>query len=242
MSSATEGLILLRNAVIVFKEMSEIKLAADKRETLGKKVRFLRRDGITPANIFGRGIKSTAVQIETVSLKQTLRSAGTTSIINLKIKGEKSPQPVIVRSIQRHPLTGDLLHVDLYAVSMSEKIKVEVPLELIGESPAVRELDGILIQNMSSVEVECLPANMPRSIEVDMAKITELDQSLHVSDLTISEDVTILTDPEKVIVVVTGRRVAEIEEEVSEEEAEVGVVGEGEEAPTSEAAEEATEE
>lgn len=249
MSSAIEGLILLHNTVIVFKEMSEITLSANKRNVLGKKVRFLRREGITPANIYGHGIESSAVQIDTASLKNTLSTAGTTSIINLKIKGDKNSKSVIIRDIQRHPLTGDLLHVDLYQVKMAEKIKLEVPLELAGESPAVRELDGIMIQNMSSVEVECLPANMPRSIEVDLATITEIDQSFHVSDLPISEDVTILTDPEKVILVVTGRRAMEIEEEVPEAEAEVEVVGEEEEvekveeeAPKAEAEEEATEE
>ena len=114
-----------------------------------------------------------------------------------------------------------------------------MPLSLVGEAPAVKELDGILLQNMSTVEVECLPGDIPHEIEVDLAGLVKIDQSLHVADLTVGKGVTVLTDPEKAIVLVTGRRIEVIEEEVPEAEAEAEAVPE---AKKEEAAPEASQE
>lgn len=200
--------------------MDKIELPAISRTIMGKKVRFLRREGITPVNLYGHGIESTALQIETHALRQTLAKAGTSSLIALKVDGEKRPRTVIIRDFQRDPLSGELLHADFYQVKLAEKLKLEVPLVLVGEAPAVRDLDGIMLQNLSSLEVECLPANMPHNVEVDLSGLTQIDQALHVKDISVGDGVTVLTDPEKVVVVVTGRRAEVIEEEV-EVEAEV---------------------
>jgi large subunit ribosomal protein L25 len=130
---------------------------------------------------------------------------------------------VVIREIQREPLTGDLLHVDLYEVKMAEKIKLEVPLLFTGEASAVKDRGGILVQNMNSIEVECLPANMPHNIVVDLTVLEEIDQAVHVKDLAVLEGVTILTDPEQSIVQIARSKVeVEIAEEVAaaEEEAE----------------------
>jgi large subunit ribosomal protein L25 len=224
--------------VIVCSGMDQIELSASSREILGKKVRFLRRNGITPANLYGHGIASVPLQIETSVLKHTLARAGTSSLIGLKVDGEKSPRMVIFRDVQRDPLNGQLLHADLYQVRMAEKIKLEVPLVLIGESPAVKDLDGIMLQNLSSLEVECLPANMPHNVEVDLSRLTEIDQGLHVKDLSVSDGITVLSDPEKVVVLITGRR-AEVVEEV---EAEVKAEVEEKEEEAAEAKQEAQEE
>jgi len=197
---------------MVCEKMEKIELKAATRDTLGKKVRFLRREGVTPANIYGHNIESVALQIETTLLKKTIATAGTSSLIALKIDGEKSPRMVLIRGFQRHPLRGDLLHTDFYQVKMAEKIKVEVPLSLVGEAPAVTELDGIMLQDLSSVEVECLPADIPHEIEVALSGLVKIDQALHVADLTVGKGVTILTDPEKVIVIITSRRVEAVEE------------------------------
>ncbi|MEE8373293.1 MAG: 50S ribosomal protein L25 [Dehalococcoidia bacterium] len=208
--------------------MEKIELKAATRDTLGKKVRFLRREGVTPANVYGHNVKSTALQIETALLKRTIATAGTSSLIALKIDGEKSPRMVLIRGYQRHPLRGDLLHTDFYQVKMAEKIKVEVPLSLVGESPAVADLDGIMLQDLSSVEVECLPADIPHLIEVDLSALEKIDQSIHVTDLTVGKSVTILTDPEKVVVIITSRRVeaAEAAEGVPEAGAAAEAAGE----------------
>jgi len=213
---------LLPNLVIVsaWGEMDQIELVAVSRDILGKKVRFLRRQGLIPANLYGHNVESTALQIETSQLKHTLTKAGKSSLIALKVDGTKGPKMVIVRDVQREPLSGELLHVDLYQVKMEEKIKLEVPLLFVGEAPAIKERGGILVQNMSSLEVECLPADMPHNIEVDLSVLEEIDQAVHVKDLRADEGVTILTDPDQAIVQIARSRVeVEIAEEVAAAEA-----------------------
>jgi len=201
--------------------MEQIELSAATRDILGKKVRFLRRQGLTPANLYGRNVESTALQVDTTQLKHTLAKAGKSSLVALKVDSAKRPKMVIIRDIQREPLTGGLLHVDLYQVKMEERIKIEVSLLFVGEAPAIRDRGGILVQNMTSVEVECLPANMPHNIEVDLSVLTELDQAVHVKDLSIDEGVTILTDPEQSIVQIARSKVeVEIAEELMAAEAE----------------------
>ena len=201
--------------------MEQIELSAATRDILGKKVRFLRRQGLTPANLYGHDVKSTALQVDTIQLKHTLAKAGKSSLVALKVDSAKRPKMVIIRDIQREPLTGGLLHIDLFQVKMEERIKIEVSLLFVGEAPAIRDRGGILVQNMNSVEVECLPANMPHNIEVDLSVLQEIDQAVHVKDLSVDEGVTILTDPEQSIIQITRSKVeVEIAEELVAAEAE----------------------
>ena len=246
----TRGLLLLPNLVIVSAcgEMNQIELSAASRDILGKKVRFLRRRGLMPANLYGHNVESTALQIETSQLKHALAQAGKSSLIALKLDGTKRPKMVVVRDVQREPLSGELLHVDLYQVKMEEKIRVEVPLLFVGEAPAIKDRGGILVQNMSSLEVECLPTDMPHNIEVDLSVLKEIDQAVHVKDLRADEGIAILADPDQAIIQIARSRVeVEIAEEVAaaeaEAEAEAEVAAEVEEEkveapePTEEAAE-----
>jgi len=200
-------------------KMEKFELVAHKRETLGKKVRFLRRKGITPVNLYGHGIESSALQIETPALKKTLARAGMTSLVNLKIGSAKRSHMAIVRGVQRDPVKGELLHVDFYQVKMDVKLKIDVPLVLIGKAPAVKDLGGILVQEMSFLDVECLPANMPHSIEADVSGLISLDQAIHVKDLKVGEGVTVLTDPEKTVAKIARARI-EVEEVAPKVEAE----------------------
>ena len=223
--------------------MEQIELSAATRDILGKKVRFLRRQGLTPANLYGRNVKSTALQVDTTQLKHTLAKAGKSSLVALKVDSAKRPKMVIIRDIQREPLTGGLLHVDLYQIKMEKRIKIEVSLLFVGEAPAIRDRGGILVQNMNSVEVECLPANMPHNIEVDLSVLTELDQAVHVKDLSVDEGVTILTDPEQSIVQIARSKVeVEIAEELMAAEAEAEAEAEEEMAEAAETTEVASEE
>ncbi len=201
--------------------MEQIELSAATRDILGKKVRFLRRQGLTPANLYGHDVKSTALQVDTIQLKHTLAKAGKSSLVALKVDSAKRPKMVVIRDIQREPLTGGLLHVDLFQIKMEERIKIEVSLLFVGEAPAIRDRGGILVQNMNSVEVECLPAKMPHNIEVDLSVLQEIDQAVHVKDLSVDEDVTILTDPEQSIIQIARSKVeVEIAEELVAAEAE----------------------
>ena len=204
--------------------MDNIELVAHKRDLLGKKVRFLRRKGITPVSLYGHGIESTSLQIETPALKKALAQAGKTSIIYLKVGSAKRQHMAIVRGIQRDPVKGELLHVDFYQVKMDQKLKIEVPLVLMGKAPAVKELGGILVQEMNSVEVECLPANMCHSIELDISNLVNLDQALHVKDLKVGEGITIVTSPEKVVAKIARLRI-EVVEAVAAPAAEAEVEG-----------------
>jgi large subunit ribosomal protein L25 len=218
--------------------MDKIELSATGRDVLGKKVKSLRREGITPANLYGHNVASTALQIDTDELKHVLARAGKSSLVSLKVDGGKRPRMVIFRDIQRHPLTRSLLHVDLYQVKMEEKIKIAVSLAFINEAPAIRDRGGILVQNMNSIEVECLPADMPHSFEVDLSILEEIDQAIHVKDLSVADSVTILTDGEQSIVQISRSKV---EVEIAEAEAEIEAEAEAEE-PGAEAPAETTEE
>lgn len=222
---------------------TRIELGVQPREVLGKKVKVLRREGITPANIYGRGIDSLAVQAPTRELAQTIRVAGRNTLLQLQVKGESKPRPVFVHHVQRDSIRDDLLHIDFYQVSLKEKIHIDVPVVVVGEAPAVSVYHGILLQNFNTITVECLPTDVPSQIEVDVSGLEEIDDGIYVKDLDIGADVTLLVDPEAVVAKVAPPRIEEVEEEEVEEEVPEEEVGEEEAAAEEEKPEEeATEE
>ncbi len=205
--------------------MEKIELEAAHRELLGKKVKQLRRREITPAHLFGHDVDSLALQCQTAELKRTLTQAGKTGLISLKLDTAKKPRSVLIREIQRNPCTGELLHVDFYEVKTTEKIKVDVPVVLVGEAPALKVKDNILIQDLDSLSVECFPDKIPTSFEIDLSSLAEAEQAIRAKDLTLAEGVAFThEDPELVVVkisVAPSARVEEEEEEVAEAAAEV---------------------
>jgi large subunit ribosomal protein L25 len=200
--------------------MTELKIAASKREVMGKKSRFLRREGITPAHLFGHGIKSIPLQCDTTELQHIIARAGMTRLITLEVEGYKEPRSVFIREIQREPVGGGLLHIDFYQVKRTEKIRVEVPLVLIGEAPAMKEKGRTLTHSLTSLAVESLPDKLPPQIEIDLSPLTEVEDAVFVRDLVLGPDVTIDTDPDQMIVRVSEARVVEevVAEAVSAEE------------------------
>ncbi|MDZ4230300.1 MAG: 50S ribosomal protein L25, partial [Dehalococcoidales bacterium] len=174
-----------------------MELSATTREVLGKKVRFLRRQGITPANLFGHNVESVALQCDTAELNRLLPRTGKTGIVNLKIDRTRKPRNVMVREVQREPRTGELLHVDLYQVSMEEKIRVEVPIVPVGEAPALKLKENFFAQELHNLNIECLPDKVPGRIELDISALDEADQALHVRDIVLDDDITILDNPER---------------------------------------------
>ena len=209
--------------------MDQIELKVTHREILGKKVRFLRRQGITPVHVFGHGIDSLALQCDSIELKRVITQAGKTRLINLNIDKEKQPRTVVVREVQTEPRTGQSLHVDFYEVKMAEQIKMEVPIILIGEAPALKSKDNMLVQDLDTLSVECLPAQIPASIEVDVTSLTEPEDTIRVRDLDIDGEITVHNEPEQVVARISLRHIEKVEEEVevieeeavAEEEAEV---------------------
>ena len=214
--------------------MERTELDVSKREIKGKKVRFLRREGKTPANLYGHGVESIPLCVDSKHLAQTLAQAGKTDLIALKIDGSKTPRNVLVREVQRNSISGELLHVDFYQVRMTEKIKADIPLVFVGEAPALKKKNVSLIHITDSVNVEALPDALPHNIEIDVSILEEIDQAICVRDIQLDEKVTLLTDPEQMIAKIEEARREEVieveaEEEVEEEaEAAEGVEAEAE--------------
>jgi len=210
--------------------MTEIKIKASRREVLGKKTRFMRREGITPTHLFGHGIDSLSLQCDTAKLQRIIAQAGMTRLIALDVEGDKQPRSVFVREIQREPCSGELLHVDFYQVKRTEKIRADVPIILIGEAPAMKEKGRTLTHSLTSLSVESLPDKLPPQIEVDLSPLAEVEDAIFVRDITLDPDVTVITDPDQMVVRVSEARVVEEEvvaeaevpeEELAAEEAEV---------------------
>ncbi|MBU2607802.1 MAG: 50S ribosomal protein L25 [Chloroflexi bacterium] len=194
--------------------MDKIELEAAHRETLGKKVKQLRRREITPAHLFGHDVASLALQCQTAEIKRALTQAGRTGLINLKLDTAKKPRSVLIREIQKNPCTGELLHVDFYEVKTTEKIKVDVPVVLVGEAPALKLKDNILIQELDSLSVECFPDKIPTSFKIDLSSLAEAEQAIRVKDLTLAEGVAFThEDPELIVVKISVAAAARVEEE-----------------------------
>jgi large subunit ribosomal protein L25 len=191
---------------------------------------------VLPANIYGRGIDSLAVQAPKHAVQQLLRTTGRNVVIDLHVNGEGKPRPVLLRSLARNPVTGDVLHLDFQQVSLTEKMHADVPLVLVGEPPAVSVFGGILLQSLDHLVMLALPDDLPSLIEVDVSNLTELESSIHVRDLTLPPNVEVVTDIEQVVAKVAAPRVAEKEEEAAVEGEEAAApAAEGAEAPAAEA-------
>lgn len=202
-------------------------LAATRRTVIGKKVARLRRDGRLPAVVFGRGLESSSVSVDTHEFEQLRRHAGPNTLIDLSVDGGKA-DPVLVHGVQTSVVTRRPLHVDLFLVRMTEELIVDVPLVSEGESEAVENGGGTLLHVMENVRVRALPDHLPQSIHYSIASLTTFDDLIHVSDLVIPSDATLLNDPSEVVAKVLPPRVEE--EPVVAEAAEGEAAAEGEEA------------
>jgi large subunit ribosomal protein L25 len=207
--------------------MEEIVLKAEKRQLVGKKVRHLRQAGYVPGVLYGHNIDPISLKIEGRVLDPVLQVAGTNRLITLTIDGVREPKRVLVRDLQRDVITHAMLHIDLYEVIMTERITAEVPVVLRGESAVVRAGEGLLFEGLDSIEIECLPGDLPPQIEVDISGLAAIDDTILIRDLKVSEAIEILADAEEVVVKILPPEREEIEEEVvvEEEAPEVEVVG-----------------
>jgi large subunit ribosomal protein L25 len=195
--------------------MDRIELTATNRDVLGKKVKHLRRQGITPVHLFGHGIKSLALQCDNRELEGVLDQAGHTALISLKLDREKKHRTVVVREVDRDWQRGGLVHVDFYQVRMTEKIKLEVPVILVGEAPALKSKGNMLEHEMETLTVECFPGKIPASIEVDISSLTEFDQAIRIKDVVLDKDIAVLNEPDLVLAKISRRPVEKVEEEIA---------------------------
>jgi len=209
-------------------QVTRTELNVSPRQVLGKKVKRLRWQGLTPANIYGHRVESTAIQVPSEELRRVLQTVGRSEIIYLRLDGEE-PRPAFIRAVQRDPLTDGILHVDFYQISLLEKVRMDVPLHLVGEAPAVEQFGGTLLHSLDYVTVDALPTDIPAHIEVDVSRLEEIDQALHIRDLPVPPSVTVLTDPDLVVAKVVAPAVERVEEVAEEAIAEVEAAREGRE-------------
>ncbi|MCC7365851.1 MAG: 50S ribosomal protein L25 [Dehalococcoidia bacterium] len=184
-----------------------VLIAAEPRTVLGKKVKQLRRAGTLPANVYGRGLESVAIQVDQREFGRTVKRVGVRGMFELNIAGESKPRYVVVRGLTRYGGTGDALHVDFYQVDPNQPIQQNVPLRITGESPAVRDLAGTLLQQLEIVSVRCLPLEIPEALEVDAGLLKNFDISLTVGDIKAPAGVDVLTDPAVVVATVNPPRI-----------------------------------
>ena len=211
--------------------MDAISLEATPRDLLGKKVSTLRRAGMTPVHLYGKGIDSRALQADSATLSKVVGQVGTNIPLYLKVSDARDQDLVFVREVQRHAITNQILHVDFYRVEATQRVRGEIPVVLSGEAPAIRIHRGVLMQALFTLVVEALPMDMPERIDVDISHIEELDQDIRVSDIAVDQAITVLTDSEELVVRINAPRVTEepMAAPAAQEEAAVEVVGEASE-------------
>jgi large subunit ribosomal protein L25 len=196
--------------------MTTLTLSAQIRNVEGKKVGALRRAGQTPVILYGHGVNPTSLVVDSKLFTQTWKTAGGSQLVDLSIDG-KAPTKVLIHDIQIHPVTSSILHADLYLVKMTEKLETEIPLKFIGESAAVRDLEGNLITEKDNLEVRCLPGDLVAEFEIDLSALATFDDVITVADVKVPASIEVLNDPEETVALVTPpRSEEELEAELAE--------------------------
>ena len=179
----------------------QISINAKKRTVIGKQVRALRRQGILPAVVYGKHISPIPISLDDKEWNRRLSKFGSSQLINLNVDGESFT--VLLRDKQRNFIMGNLTHVDFLAVSMTEKIRTTVRLEIVGSSPAVTDFGGVMVTGVSEVDVECLPKDLMDTIRVDISDLKKIGQAIHVEDLIVPSGITILTNAHEMVIQIT---------------------------------------
>ncbi|MCS7091863.1 MAG: 50S ribosomal protein L25 [Patescibacteria group bacterium] len=201
--------------------MNKPKLQALKREIFGRKVKSLREKNIIPANVFGDRDSSLAISVNLKDFRKVYDEVGETGLIDLVI--ENSTLPVLINNISFEPVSGKILHIDFRQVNLKEKLTANVPVELIGESPAEKQGLGTVVSYLTEIEVEALPSDLPEKFVIDVSNLSEVDQSIYVKDIkTDSDKVKITLDPETIVVKVEEQKMEEVSEEASSSESQDG--------------------
>ncbi|MGH2463752.1 MAG: 50S ribosomal protein L25 [Candidatus Limnocylindria bacterium] len=210
-----------------------LELDVETRAVLGKQTKRIRRAGAVPGVVFGKGTPSIPVQVDAKQFEALYHAAGRTTIFQLTVPGAGTAKSAIIKSVQRHPLSGRAVHVDFFLPDLTAEMQVDVPLVFSGEAPAIEATGGSLFTALDHIKVRALPVDLPHEITVDLAPLIDLDAAIHVSELpALGERVTVLNDPEELVAKVMPPRVLEEElaPAVEGEEGEEGAEGaEGEE-------------
>lgn len=222
----------------------KVILEAQKRETFGKQTRSLRKSGTIPANIYGKDFESVSVGIDSNTFQHIYKSAGETTVVYVKV--EEKEYPTLISEIQYHPVSEEILHVDLRKVNLRQKVEAYVPLTFVGESEAVEQKNGVLLTQLEEVTVSALPTHIPHQIEVDLSALKEIGDMIRIADLAKSDDYEVVDESDRVIVTVAEHKEEAIEPETATEAPEIigGEAAEGEdgEAAPAESADKSKEE
>jgi large subunit ribosomal protein L25 len=209
-------------------------LEAQTREVLGKKVAHLRREGRLPAVVFGHGKDSIPVTLDTHEFQLLRRRIAGSTLVDLSVDGKKA-HPVLIHDVQISPITRQMLHAELFLVRMTEDITMDIPVVTVGEAPAVKDHGGTLLHALETLRVRSLPGNLPERFEVSVDGLVDFDTQIHVRDIEIPADVTLLTDPDEMVVRVQPPRVETEAPTAEAAEGEAGEAGAAEEAASDEA-------
>ncbi|MXX81711.1 MAG: 50S ribosomal protein L25 [Chloroflexi bacterium] len=208
-------------------DAAEVILQVETRSVLGKRVKQLRREGLVPGNVYGRGRESTSIQTSDTEVRRVFSAVDRNAVVPISIDGASDTIPVVLREVQRHPVSRRILHLDFYEVDLERRIHSEARLVLVGSSEAEAQ-GGTVVQSLEHLMLEALPTEMPSIIEVNVSGLDDFGQSVLVRDLTLPDGVESLTDEAVAVATVLAPRVAE-EDEVEEEELVEGEEGEVEE-------------
>src|SRR5882724_5826053 len=219
--------------------MKHPQLVSEPRTVLGKKVKKLRREGLVPANVYGKGLESTAIQVKLADFQAVYKEVGETGLVDLQFDGKT--KPVLIKNLQMAFPLHTPLHVDFYQVNLKEKVKTMVPVVLTGEPKAVTDQVGLLLQTLAEVEIEALPAELPENIEASVEHLAAVDDQVSVEDLKVPEGVTILTAPDQIVAKIGELVVEEPEPEAPAEGEEAAAEGAEGEAADGEKGEEKAE-
>ncbi len=181
-----------------------LQISAQKRTALGRKVKGLRKEGLLPAVVYGKGLTTEPISIKEGEFLKVWRSAGESSLVELNVEGGK--RNVLIHDVSLHPIEDTLLHVDFYQVRMDELLRTKVQLAFEGEPPAVKNLGGILVKVMHEVEVEALPADLPHELIADLSVLAEIGGKLAIKDIKLPAQVKIIAEPEETIALIEAPR------------------------------------
>jgi len=205
--------------------MDKKLLKVESRTLKGRKVKKLRKEGIIPANIYGKKIKSKAISVKIDEFEKVFKEVGETGIISLEIKGDskKEARAVLISNVQMDPVNDVPIHIDFHQVNLKEKVTAEVPVELTGVSPAEKQSIGTVVLYINEIEVEALPSDLPEKFVIDISKLEEVDQAIYVKNLDIDKSkVEVKADLEEIIVKIEPPQKEEVEEPVVTETEEEG--------------------
>ena len=195
-----------------------MKLAAEKREVLGKKVKSLRQQGKLPAVVFGKETGSIPITLNKKEFLKIYKEAGESTLIDLNLPETKKPIKVLISEVDIDPVSDEVIHANLHAVTLTEKATATIPIEVVGESPIVKSGGGMLLTLLDEIEVEALPQDLPSEIKVDISNLTEIDQGIAIKDLPVDRSkVEIKHDPEDLVVKIEHAEMEEEEEAPTEE-------------------------